>query len=191
MGPPGTARGRAGRSSKKRGTQAEGSKSREALGPRRPGFAQLFLTPLTHVHTEQHAHTPLQVGQREVPRGPGQLFRGTCRARKWVGLNHEFIYFLPTSGIKGGGSLWRNTAASGCGAKSTVGRATRPLQLQNHHDSATAGQTTNHEGPLRTSGKRKKTPSPPEVKAKNTPPIKCSLSTILTFPLFPPGELQT
>lgn len=26
------------------------------------------------------------------------------RVRKWVGLEHEFIYFRPTSGIKGGSS---------------------------------------------------------------------------------------
>lgn len=42
--------------SKKKGT-GRGGKSREALGPRPVGFAQLFPTPLTHVHTQSSTHT--------------------------------------------------------------------------------------------------------------------------------------
>ena len=94
LGLSGPARAQAGRSSPKRGTQAEGSKSREAPGPRQAGFAQLFLSPLAHVHTQStRTHMPQQVWQREVRRGPGRA----SRARKWVGLNHEFICFLPTA----------------------------------------------------------------------------------------------
>lgn len=40
---------------------------------------------------------PQQVLWREVLRGCGLLFRQTSKARKWVGLKHEFIYFLSTS----------------------------------------------------------------------------------------------
>jgi hypothetical protein len=52
-------------------------------------------------HTHKYTHAPASPGEGGA-KGAGPLLAQTSRARKWVGLKHEFIYFLLTSGIKGG-----------------------------------------------------------------------------------------
>lgn len=122
---------------------------------RQQGLLNYPPCPFTHVHTRVPASH--WEGGREGAGRAGSP--DISRVRKWVGLEHEFIYFRPTSGIKGDCSQgtehsWirllqspesfvkedRHTPASG---------STQPTTAERQPTRA------NHKAPLKVPGRRK------------------------------------
>lgn len=101
---------------------------------------------------------PGREGGRE---GEGEGRAGSpdvSRVRKWVGLEHEFICFLPTSGIKGDRSH-RTSQLEQAAAEPRRRTVALPPpagrsqpQLSNRQQ---AGRRVNHRAPLKTPGRRK------------------------------------
>lgn len=122
---------------------------------RQPGFAQLSGMPSS---TRRHTCPSKSLGGRE---GEGEGRAGNpdvSRVRKWVGLEHEFICFLPTSGIKGDRSH-RTSQLEQAAAEPRRRTAALPPpagrsqpQLSNRQQ---AERRVNHRAPLKTPGRRK------------------------------------
>lgn len=141
LGPSGTARGQDGITFNER-TQAEGSKIRESPWTKAVWVCSIVPEPShTRTHTAARTHMPQQVRLPEPESG-------------W-GLSHELIYFLSTSGIKGG--------TASLTAQLHLATGPRALSREIHPFSSSkittigSSSRTNHQsqGTLRTSGKSK------------------------------------
>lgn len=125
---------------------------------RQSGFAQLSPMPS---HTRTHTCPSKLLGGREGRReGAGRASSpDISRVRRWVGLEHEFIYFRPTSGIKGACSQGQSTAGSGCCRSpesfvkeercTPASRSTQPTTAERQPTRA------NHKAPPKAPGRRK------------------------------------
>lgn len=145
-------------------------------------------------HALQHTYTHVLANPWEGGRGErGKGRAGSpdiSRVRKWVGLEHEFICFLPTSGIKGD---WSHRTAQLEQAAAEPRKRTAELpppagrsqpQLSN---SQQAGRRVHHRAPWKTPGRKKASSFlRPNYVKKVTFPSRKAVTLILPPFLFHP-----